>query len=372
MTAGSTRTRRRPRRAGVVIVGGIAIALASGSMAFAEGLVGVGESADGSVLAVATTGNASSSSGVAVSGTGNSYTGSGAGVSGTGTSYTASGVGVGVTGRSYGSGTNVSGEAVVINTGLLQMATTAEQALVPTTDTIDPMGAATKLQVATEMTPVVLRSMATNATASPSSSTASAQSCPDGSCYNPPAYKTLSQTYITQNQWWYCVPASTAMMLRSLGVSSPPSQDTLASREGTTGPTTGNDKKAGTPLSNVPAVINNIRPNGDRIMYGTIDNAGSLMDRVTTDVYYYNHSMILGTATANLSYWSKHAASHAIIAYGYDHRSGGRINVMDPYDYSRFNWDQGSWGGPNPGGAHTETLATLWSAVGAHGGDVVW
>lgn len=71
---GGARSGRR-RRFTVAAAVGAAFAMASSSIALGEGLVGVGQSADGTLVAVATTGDANSSGGVAASGAGNATAG---------------------------------------------------------------------------------------------------------------------------------------------------------------------------------------------------------------------------------------------------------------------------------------------------------
>lgn len=352
---------RRHRRFAVVAASGVALAMVP-STTFAEPMIGTGESAEGTYVAVATTGSAGSSQGVAVSGTGSAYSGPG-------------GVGVSVFGRANGSGTNISGEAYFAHTGLLQGPVDAEQALVPTTDPGNPADLPVKLQATAENAPWVALNMATGLLEAPSSSSASQNSTMSAA---PPRERVVMMTMYAQERWYYCVPASLQMYLNAHGTWNT-SQSGWASALKTKAPSSqrpNDDPTAGTPLNNAVSFINRYKGHSDSVFWTEMYGAKELMDKLTTDVYNYGHSMILSVRPiSGLSAWQqarKGEDSHAVVAHGYHHQSGGSIDIMDPYDYTRFNWDYNSWGGPNPGGSHRETLAGVWSATEADGGWSIW
>lgn len=348
----------------------------------------VGESCSGTYAAVTTTGQATSSGGVAVSVTG-SASGSKAGVSGTnwaysptaavtgtGTSYTEAGaVGVSGTGRSTGGGENFSGEAYTLVTGLLLAPTNEEQAMVPTTDRFDPQNTAEKIQATVETAPYVALNIAQDA-ANGIPTTRSTPGSASASSSNPPPAKVIDQYYISQDQWFYCVVASTAMLLSSAAASHPHQRD-IAGWLRTYHPRDNSEaerRRAGTPITNVPAVVNNIRTWGDRIVNGDVNEASSLMTVLTTDVHRYGHAMILSTDPAPLPRWYNRHTDHALLAHGYRHEKIPKVYIMDPYDMTRFGWTTQSWRGENPGGSWLLTLDQVWAANNGpgHEGRIVW
>lgn len=161
---------------------------------------------------------------------------------------------------------------------------------------------------------------------------------------------TLREQY--QATDYYCVPASAAMSLSTFGVTV--SQATLAQKMRTTTKGTGGDSAA--------SVIDSyIRPRrfDDRVVGDVVGRPAILMQRVSYDVGSLHRAPVIQVWMEKLP-WNQAIVrgrwiGHAIVAYGYDQRTG-TITVFDPWRPS--------------GGTHTlsaRSLAmTLQSGAGMH------
>lgn len=313
---------------------------------------------------------------VAVSDTGNAYGSSpplvpygvpSVAVSGTGYAY--GGIAVSATGRAEGMH-GVSGEAYLMFTGMLDAPVNAEQAELAAQGLVvrDPAALADKLQVMADTATHVATNMALHATTPDSASTSmrSNSSVPPANALNTP--------YRSQDKWYYCVPASVSMWMDSWGRGGV-HQDEWARVLRTNHAKDNKDKTAGTPIENAVGVINSNKSHRDDVYFVKADEQAELMNLLTTDVHHYGHGSLVSIKTSAAKWWSNKGSpdsKHAILLHGYDHRSAGSIWLMDPYDYTRFNWNEKSFGGPNPGGSKKIRLSEVWAAHDAAGGKMVW
>jgi hypothetical protein len=325
--------------------------MASGSVAFGEPLIGTGQSANGTLVAVATTGNASSSQGVAVSGTGTAY----------------GEVEVEATNRVVTVDEPTSGQTIGHdNTGdvgptPLSAAQALDAAYTPPAEVV-----AIKEKAYAKLLPEIEYQLA--ALRAGLDPTLADRACPDGRC--PSRTRTLSQPLTHQVRSYYCGPASTAIVLWQL-TGSGWNQDTLASWLNTT--------TDGTYYKSITKVLNRVFQ--DRNMHVRyIDSKlregkpGDYMTRLVSAVDYYdgyiNHSIINNVKTSAFEYWGdkRYPAWHFNVSHGYDLRGGGWVNIAEVYNSSAV----GSKRATNPYGYKNVPLHEVYAAVMANQRVVIW
>lgn len=335
-SATSPRSKRR-RRLTVAAAAGALFALVSSSIAFGEGLVGIGlTEANGTLVAIAPAGNASSSQGVALSGTGSSY--GPVAVSANTSMDDATGL-VGTT------------AGALVNTGIALVETPAQTYLAATSPP-DPAGVAAKLQSLAEMTPAVLTNMATGLTQAPLTSASSAES-------GPPQRHLLNFPAIRQTYSNTCVPTSALMILQHRGMGNPGESGLAGEMK---------ISKSGVTMKAAAPVLDRYYTGTDTIYVDRPQDPGELISMVTTDTWRWNHGLIVpGNPAAMNSYWPKdRPAQHALSVFGYDHRGGGRLVFMDPWDA----WAAGTWNSntaPNSLGSHEVPLSGVWAHLQGYG-----
>ncbi|MDQ3756436.1 MAG: hypothetical protein M3394_01110 [Actinomycetota bacterium] len=312
-----------------------------------EPVVGTGENAEGTYLAVATTGHASSSQGVAVSGTGTSY----------------GEVEVEATNKVVTVDEPTSGETIGLdNTGDVGSSPlSADQALDalyrPPPEVIAAKEAAVaKLQPEVEYQLAALRFGL--------DPTLADRVCPDGRC--PSRAKTLYQPYTHQVTSYFCGPASTAAVLWQQ-TGSNWNQHDLAQKNWL------NTTTDGTYWGSIQLVLNRVFE--DRRIHLRYyahevhpDRPSSYMTKVVAAVDYHdgyvNHSIINNVKTSLLDYWGdkRYPALHFNVSHGYDLSGGGQVDITEIYDPTKV----GSKRKTNPYGQHRVPLDQIYNAVMAN------
>lgn len=324
----------------IAAVAGAVFALVSSSAVFGEAEVCVAGSCDGRLVSVGLTGDARSSSGVAISTVG-----------------TASGPTAFSANTTFDDSTGLANDGVqtggvIINTGLSFIETPAQTYVIATSPAPDPVLVAEKLQTLAEVSPGVAENMALGIADGGVTATATSAS----SSNKPPARHLLNFPSIAQTYTNTCVPTSAMMILSHRGMGHPGEQG-LAQEMRTS--------KQGTPMKAAVPVLDRYYTGRDTIVMSKPSDAKTLMDMVTADTWSLNHGMLLQMKMEVMgSYWPKeHPAWHVVAVHGYDHRSRGKIVMMDPWDAHRMR----SWGTqtPNSLGSHEVPLANVWAGYTA-------
>lgn len=156
---------------------------------------------------------------------------------------------------------------------------------------------------------------------------------PGGGVVNPPTSYVLSVPSNLQKQsnGYYCVPASLRAALQFDGVSSPPSQATLAGEIGTT--------SSGTYFSYLlPEALNKRQNKNDYYHVQKEDFTQSdLISKMKRTIGILKTATVVGgTPYGTLPWWPSTDPSrptgHAVVVYGYDASS---VNIFDPLDGTR-------------------------------------
>jgi hypothetical protein len=337
----------RRRRLSLAAVVGAVMALVLTNAAFGEPLVSVGPGgADGSVIAVAVTGDAHSSGGLAISGTG-SASGGVAGVSGEGTYDVAGGIAV------------EAANLAIITTGVAPAMSPLQAQIVAMAPAPDPMLVAEKAERLAIIAPEVLDNMVSGIQEQPGPTPS-----PGGifSSGGPPMRIDLNLGAVAQSWRNTCVPAS----MRMLGLGD---EYDLAQRMGT--------NSTGTTGQNARTEWQrrwDAWGHDEHIMDSEARDAKMLMDMITTDAYYFSHGLLPFTQPEKMTdYWPKEAVTdgHAMAVGGYDHRGGGTVILFDPWDaYGNGSWDSNT--APNSLGRHEIPLKNLYLGLNARESQVVW
>lgn len=356
-TIGGRLPRRRWRRMTAGAAATAALVTLTPSVALAEGATCVGQSCEGTYLAVTTTGEAKSSQGVAVSGTG-SVTG---GVAEVGAGQGIANVEDPLTGDRIG----------MDNTGVAVTITAPESiaslSYSPPADVI-----AAKQAMLKQILPEV-HYQAAAATANLDPHLADA-ACPNGKCF---AWtKTLNQWLTHQVKDYYCGPAVTQMMLGQLGVWW--DQTYYAHRLYT-------EKQGATALHDIVRVLNQVQtehgvnkavftaqrlPKDDMYAYMAIMIIASYAGMVDPVA----HSIINNISSAPLRYWgdAKNPASHFNVSHGFSFgRVESFIDVAEEYDPGKVGVNRRT----NPYGYWRVPLDQIYEANMANGvnhGVVIW
>lgn len=156
----------------------------------------------------------------------------------------------------------------------------------------------------------------------------------------------ITGQYQSKNNW--CVPTSSSISLRTLGIKV--SQATLAKKMGTAGP--GTTARKAVPVLNAYA-----KPKHLGYRYGDdISTGAKLMTKVRYDAGVLHRATVLGVWADDLPWNAKQGfpnhTGHAIVVYGYN-TAKQTITVWDPWKAT--------------GGRHTISAAKL-SAVSQKGG----
>lgn len=165
---------------------------------------------------------------------------------------------------------------------------------------------------------------------------------------SPSAY-TLSVTGHRQETTYYCVPASSQLMLNSFGIKV--SQRTLATKMGTTA-------SGGTSGANANKVLNAyVNRKGYKVTTYSAKDPAKLMSMVRYDVGTLRRAAYIGVWMEDLP-WNKgkvkgNNIGHGIAVYGYN-ASKGTITVYDPWKAT--------------GGKHTLTAKQLAAVSQSNGG----
>lgn len=146
--------------------------------------------------------------------------------------------------------------------------------------------------------------------------------------YDPDAiYYTLSVTVFQQENDHYCGPATVKQVVHFLNYGSSNSQAYYADQLDTT--------KAGTIMTNIPAVLNSSFGRDWTYVYGAIGTRASWSDKIV-----YNASqgipVILDINTMNVSAFPYRSAGHFVNTSGVDYRRSStgvnqKIRITDPY-----------------------------------------
>lgn len=164
----------------------------------------------------------------------------------------------------------------------------------------------------------------------------------------PSAY-TLKVTGHRQETNYYCVPASSQLVLNSFGITV--SQRTLATKMGTTA-------SGGTSGANANKVLNAyVNPKGYKVVTYSAKDPAKLMTMIRYDVGTLHRAPYMGVWMEDLP-WNKgkvqgNNIGHGIAVYGYN-ASKGTVTVYDPWKPT--------------GGPHTLTVKQLSAVSQSSGG----
>jgi hypothetical protein len=335
--------------AGAVIAA--AVVTTTPSVALAEGATCVGQSCEGTYLAVTTTGDANSSSGVAVSGTGTARGGI----------AEASAIGSYATVADPTTGE----ETGLNNTGDAAVPATVEQVALATVSP-PPEVIAAKEQIVARLGPEIEYQLA--ALQYGLDPTLADRACPDGRC--PSRYRTLSQPLTYQQNYNWCGPASTSLVLQQI-TGTAWDQRTIAR-------TFGIERSGGTYYKAIVTKLNQSQGAVKFIASTLKENKPSdYMTKLVAAVDYWdgyqNHSIINNINTAPLHYWgdSSKGTDHYNISHGYDLQGGGFVNIAEEYDPARVGVKRRT----NPYGYHRVPLQQIYTADRANTynhGIVIW
>jgi hypothetical protein len=240
----------------------------------------------------------------------------------------------------------VNGNTVLLNTGVDMTAVTPAEL----TEAPDPAFLA-KVEGAASLEPGVGFNLANDATGSSTGQCPSTMSCP-------PDSEQTNQPLTYQQTGHTCGPASTRLVIWQL-TGTDHGEATYTDYEGTT--------SNGTSVQGVREGLNRDAPSNEKFGIGHPDSPDQLMTWITEDVEKYGSSLVENVDTEYLPFWNGHSAWHFDVIYGYDHYSGGHVDIAEEYDPS-FG------GGSSPYGHHTGvSLGDVYAAVhNGPSGDIIW
>jgi hypothetical protein len=227
---------------------------------------------------------------------------------------------------------------------------------------------AAKLQVAKDTLPDIAAQLADGTGAS----TVSVEdSCPDGVCpapARPPASFALVVNGQEQQHKFWCVPASAAIIVGSMGSQGTvTTQATFARAMATAGSDT--SATGGTAYANISGPLNR-RQTRNKYMLKTDDtDVLSLFNDSVVDLYRYRAHVIYTVNVSMTRYYpSKWTGNHAIVNYAYNTANGGSVKVWDPENSTRFGATRSFYG------SHTLSAADAWRAVSTNTGGphIIW
>jgi hypothetical protein len=176
--------------------------------------------------------------------------------------------------------------------------------------------------------------------------------------YSAPSYYKLGVVGHAQERAYWCVPASSQIVLSTMGASTP-SQTTLANEMHTT--------SRGTYMGYAVRPLNRRQSRNPYILKTDTADASHLLSEAVVDTYRYKSSFIMAIDVATIGYFpAGWGGSHAIVDYGYYTQSGGGLYVFDPENQTYFGYNQSYYG------RHTVGINKAWAAVKADGNQLVW